>query len=109
MPQSTSQKSFFILKFTVTGKPQTFIFMSRTEKKFLGAVGSQSAVDTINCWCSTDDYIVLQIERSEQMTVPVSILLSDVNYDKREIVLDISTAIQLSKQLRTVINLAKEL
>jgi len=91
----------------VIGYPQTFKIMSRTEKKFLGAVGSISEVDTINCWCSTDDCIVFQIERSDYLDAPTSILLSDVNYSNREIVLDISTAIQLSKQLRTVINLAK--
>jgi len=67
----------------------------RVLKSFYGACETPSQNRTVRAVCSTEDQIVIEIKGEG---------LSDAY-----VALDVPTAIQLAKQLRTEINLAKDI
>ena len=68
--------------------------MSRTEKHFLGRLNSPYQDHTIKSYCTRNNSIFIEIKSGDGNGL--------------SIYLDIDTAIQFAKQLRTEINIAKQ-
>ena len=68
--------------------------MSRTEKHFLGRLNSPYQDHTIKSYCTRNNSIFIEIKSGDGNGLALA--------------LDIATAIQFAKQLRTEINIAKQ-